>query len=77
MGKGKQKQFRGRHNTAAERRGPTVAMRTCLGCNRPFLSEGPWNRLCPPCSRVADGMPPMAKSHAVCFVSSEEAGYEA
>jgi hypothetical protein len=27
-----------------------VAVRTCLSCNKRFLSEGPWNRICPNCS---------------------------
>jgi len=25
------------------------APRTCLACNKPFMSEGPWNRICPAC----------------------------
>ena len=24
-------------------------LRTCLGCDQPFSSEGPWNRLCGEC----------------------------
>ncbi len=27
----------------------SVAVRTCLGCDRPFRSEGPWNRICGRC----------------------------
>ena len=25
-------------------------MRVCLACDKPFLSEGPWNRICRRCS---------------------------
>lgn len=28
-----------------------VEYRTCLCCNRNFLSEGPWNRFCTKCTR--------------------------
>lgn len=24
-------------------------MRSCLRCDKDFLSEGPWNRICGPC----------------------------
>ena len=27
-----------------------VKRRTCLGCDRPFRSNGPWNRFCPQCT---------------------------
>jgi len=27
-----------------------VSIRTCLSCSKRFLSEGPWNRICPHCS---------------------------
>jgi len=27
-----------------------MAVRRCLSCNKKFLSEGPWNRICPHCS---------------------------
>ncbi len=30
--------------------GREVRKRLCLGCGRYFLSEGPWNRICPRCS---------------------------
>ena len=30
--------------------GPHVAPRICLSCSHPFLSEGPWNRICGNCS---------------------------
>ena len=26
-----------------------VSIRICLACDRPFPSEGPWNRICPRC----------------------------
>lgn len=26
-------------------------LRTCLGCNKEFMSSGPWNRLCPSCAQ--------------------------
>ena len=25
--------------------------RVCLGCNKEFMSSGPWNRLCPTCKQ--------------------------
>ena len=25
--------------------------RDCLDCGRVFLSDGPWNRICPPCEQ--------------------------
>ena len=25
--------------------------RVCLGCNKSFMSSGPWNRLCPVCKQ--------------------------
>ena len=28
--------------------------RICLSCDRPFLSEGPWNRICPRCNKAND-----------------------
>jgi len=28
---------------------PQAADRICLSCDLPFLSEGPWNRMCPRC----------------------------
>ena len=27
-----------------------MGIRSCLSCNKMFLSEGPWNRICPNCS---------------------------
>ncbi|MFP4057678.1 MAG: hypothetical protein ACLF0G_12500 [Candidatus Brocadiia bacterium] len=44
----------------AAKGGPKVAMRTCLACDRPFLSEGPWNRICPRCSERNGSTPPRA-----------------
>jgi len=35
-------------------------MRVCLSCDRPFLSEGPWNRICPRCSERNVVVPPRA-----------------
>ena len=32
------------------KRSTKMGLRTCLGCNEKFLSEGPWNRMCPACS---------------------------
>ncbi len=40
-----------RHARELHERATRTAMRTCLGkCGKPFLSEGPWNRICPVCS---------------------------
>ena len=53
---------RARRRTAAieARGGPQVAARICLSCDRPFLSEGPWNRICPRCGERNVGAPPRA-----------------
>ena len=32
----------------------------CLSCVKPFLSEGPWNRICPRCSERNVTLPPRA-----------------
>jgi hypothetical protein len=40
--------------------GPHVAPRVCLACNRPFLSEGPWNRICPRCAERNSVVAPRA-----------------
>lgn len=29
---------------------PTAATRVCLSCDKPFSSEGPWNRICGTCN---------------------------
>ena len=53
---------RARRRTAAieAHGGPQVAVRICLSCDRPFLSEGPWNRICPRCGERNVGAPPRA-----------------
>ena len=35
-------------------------LRTCLGCQKPFHSDGPHNRLCPTCRRHANEASPYA-----------------
>jgi len=40
--------------------GDHVATRLCLACGRRFLSEGPWNRICPHCSERNVATPPRA-----------------
>lgn len=42
--------------------GPHVATRVCLSCNRFFLSEGPWNRICPNCTERNVAAPPRASA---------------
>ena len=39
--------------------------RRCLKCNRPFLSEGNWNRLCAKCNAANRGIanPPSSLAH--------------
>lgn len=44
------------------RGGPHVASRICLACGQPFLSEGPWNRICPHCSERNVAAPPRASA---------------
>ncbi len=52
-----------RRATAIEARGgPNVAPRICLSCRHPFLSEGPWNRICPHCSERNVAAPPRASA---------------
>ena len=53
---------RARRRAAAIRAkgGPEVGRRICLACNRTFLSEGPWNRICPRCSERNVATPPRA-----------------
>jgi hypothetical protein len=53
---------RARRRTAAiaAKGGPHVSARICLSCNRAFLSEGPWNRICPRCSERNVSLPPRA-----------------
>ncbi len=40
--------------------GPESGIRVCLNCDKPFFSEGPWNRICPYCSAdpERDRIPP-------------------
>jgi hypothetical protein len=40
--------------------GPQVAVRICLSCEGSFLSEGPWNRICPRCAERNVACPPRA-----------------
>ena len=65
---------RARRRTAAieAKGGPQVAARVCLSCSHPFLSEGPWNRICPHCSERNVTSPPRAS--AVHFGLSLPAG---
>jgi len=35
------------------KRSTRIGMRTCLDCGKKFLSEGPWNRICPACGHKA------------------------
>ena len=37
-------------NTAETLNARYVRKRSCLGCDRVFLSNGPWNRFCPECT---------------------------
>jgi len=41
---------RERYMLAAQLRNTRVKVRCCLACGDEFLSEGPWNRICPVCS---------------------------
>jgi rRNA maturation protein Nop10 len=54
---------RARRRTAAieAKGGPQVAIRICLSCDRPFLSEGNWNRICPRCGERNVAAPPRAE----------------
>jgi len=44
----------------AQRNKATRKQRTCLRCDRTFMSEGNWNRVCPRCARNAEDNPPPA-----------------
>jgi len=56
---------RRRQAAIAAKGGPNVGARICLSCDRSFLSEGPWNRICPRCSERNVALPPRASaSHA-------------
>lgn len=56
---------RRRYAALAARGGKHVGMRNCLACNQPFLSEGPWNRICPRCSERNVAAPPRATASHV------------
>lgn len=60
---------RARRRTAAieARGGPQVGVRVCLSCNGPFLSEGPWNRICPHCAERNVAAPPRATGAHIGF----------
>jgi hypothetical protein len=51
---------RRREAAIAAKGGPHVRPRICLSCNKSFLSEGPWNRICPRCSERNVAVPPRA-----------------
>ena len=55
---------RARRRTAAieAKGGPHVGERLCLACGHSFLSEGPWNRICPHCSERNVAAPPRASA---------------
>ena len=44
---------------------PKVKMRECLSCDISFLSEGPWNRICPRCSEKDRNLPKSALGYGV------------
>ena len=37
--------------------GGTLKPRTCLKCNKKFMSDGPWNRHCPKCKKLIERSP--------------------
>lgn len=51
---------RRRQAAIAAKGGDKVATRVCLSCSRSFLSEGPWNRICPRCAERNVAAPPRA-----------------
>ncbi|NQT51313.1 hypothetical protein HQ576_04650 [bacterium] len=53
---------RRREAALASAGGHQVGTRVCLSCNRRFLSEGPWNRICPHCSERNLTVPPRASA---------------
>ncbi len=53
---------RRRQAAIAAKGGPHVAPRICLSCDKTFLSEGPWNRICPRCSERNVAVPPRASA---------------
>lgn len=42
----------------------TAATRGCLSCDKPFDSEGPWNRICGTCSGEHERKQPQAQPTA-------------
>jgi len=38
-----------RYSAILRKRSTKIALRMCLVCGKKFLSEGPWNRICPVC----------------------------
>jgi hypothetical protein len=53
---------RRRQAAIAAKGGPHVGPRICLSCDHSFLSEGPWNRICPRCGERNVSLPPRATS---------------
>ncbi len=44
------------------------AFRLCLGgCEEPFLSEGPWHRICPRCRERQDPLRALSTDRALCI----------
>jgi hypothetical protein len=64
---------RRREQALLEKGGEEVATRLCLSCNQEFLSEGPWNRICPRCSERNVAVPPRAQAAHV--GSTSDRGY--
>jgi hypothetical protein len=57
----------------AAKGGNQVATRLCLSCERLFLSEGPWNRICPQCSERHIAVPPRAHAaHIEAVVTAQD-----
>jgi hypothetical protein len=57
----------------AAKGGNQVGMRLCLSCDRFFLSEGPWNRICPQCSERNIAVPPRAHAaHVEAVVAAHD-----
>lgn len=64
----RKQQLNARHRRVAPPKaegGPDVASRICLACDKRFLSDGPWNRICPRCSGKATPPPLRAMPHRV------------
>ncbi len=39
-----------RYSAILRKRSTKISLRVCLVCDKKFLSEGPWNRICPACN---------------------------